>query len=83
MFDNLRVVRLEFDIKNVSRSGDQVTVDFVSTYGALPSEFKLQTTTMLPGNWAIDPSAVITQTAEGFRATTTATESVKYFRIVR
>ena len=67
----------------VNRSGDQVTVDFISTYGAFPSEFKLQTSTALPGNWTTDTGAVITQTAEGFRATTTATEAVKYFRIVK
>lgn len=83
VFDNVRVVRLDFVVTTITRSGDQVTVDFVSSLGALPAEFKLQTSTSLPGNWVADTGAVITQTPEGFRATTTATEAVKYFRVVR
>ena len=83
VFDNVQVLRLDFEVTHVGRSGDQVTVDFVSAFGAFPGEFKLQTSTALPGNWVTDTSAVITQTVDGFRATTTASEAVKYFRIVK
>lgn len=87
IFDNVRVVQLDLQIKSITLlSGNQVEIDFVSPVtGYSASSFRLQSAAVLgsPTNFADDNSAVITAIPGGWRATTTQSGDMRYYRIRR
>ncbi|MFM1769071.1 MAG: hypothetical protein RJA22_1600 [Verrucomicrobiota bacterium] len=87
LFDNVRVVMLDFQIKSVTRlGGNQVQIDFVSPQGGgAPSDFRLQSAPALgsPGAFVDDPAAIITAIPGGWRAVTTGSGGERFYRLRR
>jgi hypothetical protein len=87
IFDNVRVVMLDFQIQSVTRlGGDQVQIDFVSPQGGgVPSDFRLQSASTLgsPTAFVDEASAVITAIPGGWRAVTPASGGARYYRLRR
>lgn len=84
LFDNVRVVSLDFVIKNFSRSGNTIDFDFYSPLGGKLSDFHLQTASdPAPGNWTDDNTASIYEIPGGFHVNTTAAASVRFFKMRR
>ena len=84
IFDNVRVVSLDFVIKNFIRNGSMIDFDFYSPLGGKLSDFHLQTASdPAPGNWTDDNTASISEIPGGFHVTTTAAASVRFFKMRR
>ena len=84
IFDNVRVVSLDFVIKNFTRSGNTIDFDFYSPLGGKLSNFHLQTASdPAPGNWTDDNTATIYEIPGGFHVNATAADSVRFFKVRR
>lgn len=84
IFDNVRVVSLNFVIKNFTRNGSTIDFDFYSPLGGKLSDFHLQTASdPAPGNWTDDNTATIYEIPGGFHVSTTASASVRFFKMRR
>ena len=84
IFDNVRVVSLDFVIKNFVRSGNTIDFDFYSPLGGKLSDFHLQTSSdPAPGNWTDDNTATIFEIPGGFHVNATAAASVRFFKMRR
>jgi hypothetical protein len=84
IFDNVRVVSLDFVIKNFTRSGNTIDFDFYSPLGGKLSDFRLQTASdPAPGNWTDDNSATIFEIPGGFHVNTTALGNMRFFKMRR
>ena len=84
IFDNVRVVSLNFVIKNFVRNGNTIDFDFYSPLGGKLSDFHLQTASdPAPGNWTDDNSATIFEIPGGFHVNATAAASVRFFKMRR
>ena len=84
IFDNVRVVSLDFVIKNFTRSGNTIDFDFYSPLGGKLSDFHLQTASdPAPGNWTDDNTATIFEIPGGFHVNVTASASVRFFKMRR
>jgi hypothetical protein len=87
VFDNVRVVMLDFQIKGVTPlGGGQLQIDFVSPMGGgSPADFRLQSAPSLgtPTAFVDEASAVITAIPGGWRAVTPASGTARYYRLRR
>lgn len=84
IFDNVRVVSLDFQIKSITLlDPNQVQIDFVSPLGGFAGDFHLQSAADPTSNFTDDNNAIITAIPAGFRAVTTRTGVTRFYRIRR
>jgi hypothetical protein len=85
IFDNVRVIRLDFEIRSIQLLPDnKVQIDFVSPLGGSASTLRLLSSPVLvPASWEPDLTAEITATADGFRAITSTGSGDRFYRLTR
>jgi hypothetical protein len=89
IFDNVRVVRMSAPavqpaITGISVAGNTVEIAFTAGSGDAASAFKLQHSGSPAAGFADDNSANIVATGSGqFKATTTTSGSMQFYRIKR
>jgi hypothetical protein len=85
IFDNVRVISLDFTITSISFVGNTVQIDFDSPLGGQAADFHLQSTGSLldPIAWDDEDSATITALAQGFRFALPREGDTRFYRIRR
>jgi hypothetical protein len=88
IFDNVRVISLGSptppEITDITVSGGNVIIDFETSSGGQPSEFRIESTpTLTPPNWAQESAATIAPNGNGFRATLPASGDMRFYRVRR
>jgi hypothetical protein len=85
IFDNVRVISLDFTITSISFVGNTVQIDFDSPLGGQAADFHLQSTGSLldPIAWDDENSATITALAQGFRFALPREGDTRFYRIRR
>ena len=83
LFDNVRVLTLDVRVTSIVRlaNGD-LQIDFASPFNGSPAGYGIESASSLALNdWAGETAAVITETAQGFRAVISATGPERFYRI--
>lgn len=83
IFDNVRVVSLDVRITKVTRLGNgDMQIDFVSPFPSVADDYRLQASSDLSAlDWADETSAVITETADGFRCVVAGNGTERFYQI--
>jgi hypothetical protein len=88
--DNVRVVRLEggttptdVRISTITRTGNNIEINFTAGAGEPITAFDLYSAPTVHGPWNEDTTATITQFGSDYRVTTTATDTMRFYRIRR
>ena len=84
IIDNVRVISYAPVVRRLSFIGlDHVVLDFLAPGAKTVRDVEVQVSPELqPARWQ-DAAAVITPTADGFRATVPRSEGTRYFRLLR
>ncbi|MCI0746624.1 MAG: hypothetical protein L0Y58_14585, partial [Verrucomicrobia subdivision 3 bacterium] len=82
IFDNVRVVQFGIGITAIQLAGNNVQLDFSSSSGGQAGDFHIDSSaTLSPPAWSEEMGAVITTTAEGFRATIPSQGTMRFYRV--
>ncbi len=84
IFDNIRVVRLDFQIVNFEPLPDErVLIEFASPRGGRADEFQLQSASSLSTPDWTDVAGVVEPVPTGFRIVAAHTSTARFYRIKR
>jgi hypothetical protein len=90
IYDNVRVIDLsggtqaDVHISTITRTGNNVQIDFTAGAGEQTSAFKLVSATAVTGPYNDDNTATITALGgSNYRVTTTATDAMRFYQIRR